>query len=212
MNYPAQENDAASTRNALLQTGVRLFAERGFDGTSIRAITSEANANLGAVTYHFGSKEAFYDAVVDSVVGPFAEQVLAAGRTDGPPLDRLTRVVRVYFGHLAEHPEIPRLIMQGVMATGLPPGAASGWIRSLLTMLASTVAEGQADGSIRPGDPRLLGIGVVSQSLHLAVMRDALNTMAGIDLSNPRVREGLIEHLVEYVRARLAADGEGSGA
>ena len=209
---PDADTDSASTREALLRTGARLFAQRGFDGASVRAITAEAGANLGAITYHFGSKESFYDAVVDSVVSPFAESVLAAGRTDGPPLDRLERVVRAYFGHLSEHPEIPRLVMQGVMATGLPPGMASERLKGLLSMLAGIVSEGQADGSIRAGDPRLLGLGVVSQSLHLAVMRDALSSIAGIDLTEPSMRESLSQHLVRFVRGGLATGGHESEA
>jgi AcrR family transcriptional regulator len=209
---PGPEPDAASTRHALLRTGARLFAERGFEGASVRAITAEAGANLGAITYHFGSKESFYDAVVDSVVSPFAERVMSAARTDGPPLDRLEQIVRAYFGHLMEHPEIPRLVMQSVMATGLPPGLASERLKGLLVMLAGIVSEGQADGSIRAGDPRLLGLGVVSQSLHLAVMRDALTSIAGIDLTEPSIRQSLAQHLVRFVRGGLAAGGHESEA
>jgi len=44
------------TRTQLLDAAERLFAERGFRGTSIRAITDLAGANLAAVGYHFGSK------------------------------------------------------------------------------------------------------------------------------------------------------------
>jgi hypothetical protein len=91
------------------------------------------------------------------------------------------------------------------MATGLPPGLASERLKGLLVMLAGIVSEGQGDGSIRAGDPRLLGLGVVSQSLHLAVMREALNGIAGIDLTEPSMRESLTQHLVRFVRGGLAA-------
>jgi AcrR family transcriptional regulator len=203
--------DPASTREALLAAGTRLFAERGFDGASVRAITARAGANLGAITYHFRSKEAFYEAVIDSVIAPFTERVIAAGKEEGPPLDRLERVVRAYFGYLMEHPEIPRLIMQSVMATGHPPESATRRLRGLLEVLASTVSAGQADGTIRPGDPRLLGVGVLSQSLHLAVMRDSLRGLAGIDVTEPNMRAALADHLVRFVRAGLAAGAPESG-
>lgn len=204
--------DAASTREALLATGARLFAQRGFDGASVRAITADAGANLGAITYHFGSKEAFYDAVVDSVVAPFTTRVAAAAEGAGPPLDRLERVVRAYFTHLIEHPEIPRLVMQNVMATGQPPETATHRLRALLGVIAGIVSEGQRVGSIRAGDPRLLGLGVVSQSLHLAVMRDGLRKVVGIDLTDSNMRESIVEHLVRFVRGGLAASAQGSGA
>ncbi|HSG82026.1 MAG TPA: helix-turn-helix domain-containing protein, partial [Gemmatimonadota bacterium] len=52
------------TAEALLRAAHHLFARFGYDGTSVRAITREAGSNLGAVTYHFGSKEALYDSVL----------------------------------------------------------------------------------------------------------------------------------------------------
>jgi AcrR family transcriptional regulator len=45
------------TRTRLLDAAEHLFAERGFDGASVRAITKDAGVSLPAVNYHFGSKE-----------------------------------------------------------------------------------------------------------------------------------------------------------
>jgi AcrR family transcriptional regulator len=52
------------TKERLLDSAEELFAERGFDGTSLRGITNAAGANLGAVNYHFGSKEELLQAVL----------------------------------------------------------------------------------------------------------------------------------------------------
>lgn len=49
-----------ATRGRLLAAAERLFAERGFDGTSVVEITSQAGCNRAAVNYHFGSKENLY--------------------------------------------------------------------------------------------------------------------------------------------------------
>lgn len=50
-------------KDRLLETAEGLFAEKGFDGTSIREITSQAKCNLAAVNYHFGGKEKLYSEV-----------------------------------------------------------------------------------------------------------------------------------------------------
>jgi AcrR family transcriptional regulator len=52
------------TKEQILDTAERLFADRGFDATSLRTITCEADVNLAAVHYHFGSKEALIEAVL----------------------------------------------------------------------------------------------------------------------------------------------------
>ncbi|MGN9785556.1 TetR/AcrR family transcriptional regulator [Nonomuraea sp. ZG12] len=58
------------TRTQLLDAAERLFAERGFRGTSVRAITDLAGANLAAVGYHFGSKAELLAAVARRMIEP----------------------------------------------------------------------------------------------------------------------------------------------
>jgi AcrR family transcriptional regulator len=55
--------DVSSTPSRILNAAERLFVQRGFAGTSLRAITTEAKVNLASVNYHFGSKEALIEAV-----------------------------------------------------------------------------------------------------------------------------------------------------
>src|SRR3979411_1669015 len=45
------------TRTAILSAAERLYAERGFGDVTLRDIVAEANVNLAAVNYHFGSKD-----------------------------------------------------------------------------------------------------------------------------------------------------------
>src|SRR5580693_861023 len=58
------------TRTRILDAAGHLFAERGFRGTSARAITDLAGANLAAVGYHFGSKAELLAAVARRVIEP----------------------------------------------------------------------------------------------------------------------------------------------
>jgi TetR/AcrR family transcriptional regulator, regulator of cefoperazone and chloramphenicol sensitivity len=48
------------TRNSIMKAAIALFAERGYDGTSIRAIVSKARVNQAAINYHFKGKEGLY--------------------------------------------------------------------------------------------------------------------------------------------------------
>lgn len=58
------------TKQRLLDAAEKLFAREGFHNSSLRAITGQAKANLAAVNYHFGSKEALLDAVLDRRLDP----------------------------------------------------------------------------------------------------------------------------------------------
>ena len=54
---------SVDTRERILDAAERLFMAHGYEGTSMRQITSEASVNLAAVNYHFGSKEALMQEV-----------------------------------------------------------------------------------------------------------------------------------------------------
>jgi AcrR family transcriptional regulator len=85
-----------NTKDRILDAAERLFAHDGFEATSLRAITTEADVNLAAVNYHFQSKEALVQAVIGRRMGPVNAQRLAlldayeAEADDGPvPLERI---------------------------------------------------------------------------------------------------------------------------
>jgi AcrR family transcriptional regulator len=51
------------TRTRILDAAEELFMQHGFEATSMRQLTAKAGANLAAVNYHFGSKDALVEAV-----------------------------------------------------------------------------------------------------------------------------------------------------
>jgi AcrR family transcriptional regulator len=56
--FPLESEEShCATRVAILDAAERLFSENGVDGTSVRDIIGAAKVNLGAINYHFGSKE-----------------------------------------------------------------------------------------------------------------------------------------------------------
>jgi AcrR family transcriptional regulator len=65
------------TKEQIISVAKRLFAERGFAGTTLRNVIGEADVNLAAVHYHFGSKEELFRAVVEQFARPIVEQELA---------------------------------------------------------------------------------------------------------------------------------------
>ena len=52
-------------KELLIEVAERLFAEHGFEGTSVRLLASEANMNIAMISYYFGSKEKMMEAILD---------------------------------------------------------------------------------------------------------------------------------------------------
>jgi AcrR family transcriptional regulator len=190
-------------RERLLDVARDLFTRRGYEETSIRDLTSRAKANLGAVTYHFGSKQELYYAAVASMAEPLAERVAAAANAPGTPLERIGAIVRSFLDHVTENPGAPVCLLRELASERpIAPPLASAMRRNL-GAISQTIVDGQRDGSIRKGDPRLLALNVTPHILHLAVAGRLLKGGLGMDLKEPGTREQVIDHVVETIRHSL---------
>lgn len=193
------------TATAIVRAARLLFAQHGFDGTSVRAITSAAGVNLGAITYHFGSKAALYETVLRSVIGPSRERLAVAADGPGTPLQRVEAMVRALFDYLYENPDMPSLMMQLLVSARPIPESALQAMQANVGKLAGVIAEGQMDGSIRAGDPQLMALSIGSQPIWLALARRGLQAGIAIDQDRRETREKLVESVVQFVRSGLAA-------
>src|ERR1700690_705874 len=81
----------ASTKEKILDAAEKLFGKNGFESTSLRDITTEAQVNLAAINYHFQTKESLIDAVIARRLEPVnrrrLEMLDAAGAA--PSLEKI---------------------------------------------------------------------------------------------------------------------------
>lgn len=194
-------------RERLIEAARQLFASAGFDATSVRDITARAHANLGAVTYHFGSKEALYHVVIERFATPIADTIAAIAAESGPPLDRLAKCVQAFLEHIWQHPEMPRLIVREMASDQPLPEPVARVIRRNIESFRRIVGEGQADGSIRPGEPNLLAMSVAGLPLFLALASKALRHALGKDPSDPALRGLIAETVITNMRGALGNYG-----
>ena len=74
----------ADTKTRILDAAEKLFGKSGFDATSLRDITAEADVNLAAVNYHFQSKESLIDSVIARRIEPVNQKRLSMLESAGP--------------------------------------------------------------------------------------------------------------------------------
>ena len=71
----ARRDRGAETRAQLIEAALDVFGRLGYEGASTREIAKAANANLAAIVYHFGGKEALHIAVAEHVAGSILAKV-----------------------------------------------------------------------------------------------------------------------------------------
>src|SRR5580704_4124102 len=77
-------SDKPDTKSRILDVAEKLFGINGFEATSLRDITAEAQVNLAAVNYHFQSKESLIDAVIARRIEPVNRRRFAMLEAAGP--------------------------------------------------------------------------------------------------------------------------------
>lgn len=104
-----------STRDAILDAAERRFAERGFDGVSVREIAADVGLkNQASLYYHFGSKQEIYEAAlkrgVDALIARLAESAEVAPRARDAAM--VARDLDRVLDYLVDHPHLARLIQR----------------------------------------------------------------------------------------------------
>jgi TetR/AcrR family transcriptional regulator, regulator of cefoperazone and chloramphenicol sensitivity len=200
------------TRSRLVAAGRAAFARDGYRGATIRAITDAADANVGAVTYHFGSKEGLYHAVLLDVLSPLRERVLEACGWQGSTEGRLVRVMRAVFLHLLENPDQPRFMVGIRMDEEVFPPVVRDVMAPVVASLVEVVAAGQKEGLIHQGPPILFVLSLLSQPIYFSIVtRRAPPELVPLDTRSPDGREILLDHMVGFALRGVASGEERSG-
>jgi AcrR family transcriptional regulator len=84
----------------ILQVAEKLFAEKGFDGTSVRDISKEANINIAMVSYYFGSKEKMLEALIVFRASDLKMVLDSLLREPIEPLAKIEKLIELYIARV----------------------------------------------------------------------------------------------------------------
>jgi len=120
-------------RQQLLDIGRSLFAERGFEATSIEEIASRAGVSKPVVYEHFGGKEGLYAVVVDREMQRLTDMVVSA-LTAGHPRELLEQAALVFLSYIEDESDGFRILIRDS-----PVVSTTGTFSSLIGDIASQV-------------------------------------------------------------------------
>lgn len=96
-----------------MRAGIETFAELGYHAASTRLIESAAGVKRNLISYHWGSKEAFWKACIDQLAGAMAREIqlaeAQAANVAGP--ERLRFFIRAYVRASAKYPEVHSIML-----------------------------------------------------------------------------------------------------
>ena len=147
MNKNVERGQA--TRAHLVDVATRLFAERGYDATSIEAVLAESGVSRGSLYHHFPGKEALFLAVMEAVGARVSAETAAAVQDTADPVGML-RAGCLAWIRAAGDPVVRQIVL-------IDAPAVLGWQRwreldeSNLSVIRGAVAHAASTGAIDPG-------------------------------------------------------------
>jgi AcrR family transcriptional regulator len=130
----------------LLDTATRLFAQLGYDGTSLRLIADTAGVDAAAADESFGGKTGLYRKVMLRAYEAEQDALLAAAASFSPTRQGVVDLVDAYLDFHVAHPHISALWMQRWMGDAADIPELEDRTRSLSTAMSRTVQDVTAPG------------------------------------------------------------------
>ena len=121
-------------REQLLDIGRSLFAERGFDATSVEEIAGRAGVSKPVVYEHFGGKEGLYAVVVDREMSALLDAITGALTSSGHPRELLERAAFALLDYVESSSDGFRILVRDS-----PVAQSTGSFASLISDAASQV-------------------------------------------------------------------------
>ena len=137
--------DYNSKQIEILHISEKLFAEKGFDGTSIREIAKAADINVAMVSYYFGSKEKLLDAIIIHRVSGFRMILENLKLETISPTEKIKKFVALYINKLNENKNVYQIIHFEIVnqKRACDFSAFSEIKKKNLLLLENIIAEGQ---------------------------------------------------------------------
>jgi AcrR family transcriptional regulator len=160
----------------IVQAALSVFAEKGFAAAKLEDIARRAGVSKGAIYLYFETKEEIFRAVVGQAIAPNVGPVKAMAAAHPGPLAGLLRSITAHMATVVSHTPLGGVLKMVVGEAGNFPEIARVWhdelVSQALDAMAAAIAAAQARGEVKPGDPRIYALQLISPLLMSVLWRE----------------------------------------
>jgi AcrR family transcriptional regulator len=196
----AERPPVGNRREIILRAAMDLFAEKGFESSSLRAIAARSGVTHATVLHYYPSKEALWRATVSK---HFAELMVEVFPDDieGTPRDKLETLLRRYHAYAARTPTTLLFLLQEAARSSERLEFLVRLLRPLFERICGLIEAGQTTGQLPAASPRSLFFMMAYSVLPVSLHHLSNQIAPGLDdITNASQLE---EHTTAVVRSLL---------
>ena len=198
----------------ILQVAEQLFAEEGFDGTSVRDIAKKANINIAMISYYFGSKEKLLEALVIFRIKAMSMHLENLYQENISPLDKIDKLIAYYIQRVHQNRSIYQILHFELSNNKreINLQAFTEVKKNNLRLLENIIKEGQDQGVFQPNiNVVLLPTIIIGSYSHMHMnkvyYKEVLNLNTEADFEH-YVQTELTAHIQKTIKALLVFDSD----
>lgn len=197
----ATSRSSAPTADRILDAALQAFGTTGYDATSLDDLAAGLGIRKQTILYHYPSKEALLDAVIDRSAAEVIGRIEKALSTAGDGFERIEAIVRAVFRLAARRPAMLGLFRE-VSRLGPPPATRLTEALDELMQRAEGFLVTEMDaGTMKRHDPRLLLLSSYSMVIGVATEVEVLRALGEEPTLASLVRRR--DELVGFLRSAL---------
>ena len=148
------------TKRKIFETSMKLFAEKGYDATSIEEITATVGVAKGTLYYHFSSKEEIFNFLVEEGVKLLKNSISIKTAKLTNSLDKIRAIVLIELKVLVKYEDFMSIVLSQIWGQGERNQICKKYILEYIDIIEEIVKDGMQKNEIIEGDSNIIASGI----------------------------------------------------
>ena len=148
------------TKRKIFETSMKLFAEKGYDATSIEEITANVGVANGTLYYHFSSKEEIFQFLIEEGVKLLKNSVEIKTEKLESSIDKIKAVVLIEIKVLVKYEDFMTIVLSEIWGNGPRSILCKKYVFEYIQMIEKIVENGINKKEIIDGDKNVIASGI----------------------------------------------------
>ena len=144
------------TKRKIFETSMKLFAEKGYDATSVEEITATVGVAKGTLYYHFSNKEEIFNFLIEEGIKLLQNSVDIKTSKHSNYIDKIKAIVLIQIKIVAKYENIITIILSQFWGTEQRNKKCQNLVYEYIGQIEKIVQEGIEKGEIKEGDTRAI--------------------------------------------------------